>query len=341
MGLNSQADTSHTNTYLIRNNGRFFGGWINAKVVRLAYTYGPAKVRLESGSLFAIDENRTPFERLQNYAAGGYPGRFIFELKDSTMAVTNVTADSGCDTAEHPFTFDNSEWWFGTASKVDIAFSRSNVGIYATGGGFILAPPAASEWRLATAVKGDGGLVKRGEGTLVLDTAELCGEKDANAAVLRCTGTNRVESGVLAIAPNAAPGILLAGTGTVSGTIEQVTLVPTFGDAAETLCFKDATFVGRIGVMLPDVSEADLGRSFAVARYDGEAPHQGRESAQGPQGGLHVRKRHCNGDNRPFYRCVASCSLGNRHKSPNETTTNHRTESPQITERLTCLCVNC
>ena len=284
MGLNSQSDASHTNTYLIRNNGRFFGGWIPAQVVRHAYTYGPAKVRLESGSLFAIDENRTPLERLLNYQAGGCPGRFIFELKDSTMAVTNVTVDSGTDPVEHPFTFDNSEWWFGTASKVDIAFSRSNVGIYATGGGFILAPPAASEWRLATAVKGDGGLVKRGEGTLVLDTAELCGEKDENAAVLRCSGTNRVESGVLAIAPNAAPGILLAGTGTVSGTIERATLVPAFGDAAETLCFKDATFVGRIGVVLPEVTEDDLGRSFTVARYDGEAPQARFKGANLPKG---------------------------------------------------------
>lgn len=286
MMFNNMSSLSLTNNFLVRNGGFLGAGWLDSSGLdgnREIRSYGPARVTLESGSLMAVKRDGTPLDYLTAYPDNS---RFIFNVKDSKIALAGIRTGWSTIAAENPFTFDNGEWDFGDADLVNISFAAVNVGLYATGGGLILAPQAGKVWRLATPIRGDGGFVKRGAGTLRLDTAELLGEKTEETSVIRCTGVNRVEEGVLDLVAGAAKGIVLAGSGTVTGTAESVLLKPAFGDEPETLLFDGATFVGRVKVDLSALESAVVGTSVAVARYAGAAPAASTFKAIGLPKGL-------------------------------------------------------
>ena len=201
-----------------------------------------------------------------HFAAGS---RLWLEL----LGLNNVAA-----TKQVKFTFDDSEWIPGSST---LAFSEiceaGAVDMISEGVGFVLAPPEGVTWTFDLALRGDGGFVKRGDGTVVFGGAYAghAGRTVAEAGVLDLGGTTW------------AGRTFGGGAGTISnGAISSATISLDVVDdgeswtAASTPLFSGCTFSGRVRVNLGRTAENPLSaasgagpqRSLVVARYSGAAP---------------------------------------------------------------------
>ena len=169
------------------------------------------------------------------------------------------------DAAHLTMTFDDSEWSFDS-----LALTRpGRIAVETRGRGLVLDVPADEMKTFALSVGGDGGIVKEGEGTLVLSSAPTC------------TGLCRIESGDLKLSDGlTASGLSFAGAGRLTGgTFENTTLFAPLGDAGAVTgavpVVAGAALTGRTSVDLSRTA-APLSRPYPqnvlVAAYEGAAP---------------------------------------------------------------------
>lgn len=169
------------------------------------------------------------------------------------------------DTSDLTMTFDDAEWSFGTLTLT----RPERITVKARGRGLVLNAPPGETKTFALPVTGEGGLVKTGEGTLVLSAAPTC------------TGVCRIEAGDLQLASGlTASGLTIAGPGKLTGgTFAGCTLYAPLGDAGAVTgavpVVSGATFTGRTRV---DLAHADAAiaepfpQNVLVATYEGAAP---------------------------------------------------------------------
>lgn len=177
------------------------------------------------------------------------------------------------------FNFDNGFWSLGqSAPTKPIAFKvGEHVRFNAREGGLGFDVPADIVWQLYHPVYGEGGIFKRGAGTLRVESAagynvqETSLTNFVDSLVLRCAGANRVEEGTLVVtagaddarfdvsagaalvADGAVRGLSVSGSGTLSGgTFTRLTIVHETG---ETPVFDGVTASSPVRI--------DLGRDTA------------------------------------------------------------------------------
>ncbi len=194
-------------------------------------------------------------------------------LRFGELILDNSVTPSG----ELKLTFDDSQWIPGSGN---LSFSTNRdsaaMDIVSEGVGLVLQPPQGEEWTFDIPLRGDGGFVKRGAGTVVFPGA-YAGHK----------GRTVVEDGVLDLNGSEwVYGSFGGGNGVVSGGVlrnARVSLDVTDDGQTwkteTTPCFSGCTFTGRTRVDLGRTAQDPLSlpyRSLVVARYCGEAPDVSR-----------------------------------------------------------------
>lgn len=192
-------------------------------------------------------------------------------------------------------TFDGSEWYPGSGDAQTIGSASLNLSMNVTGGGLLLQPAEGKVWTVITKLEGDGGLVKAGAGTVVLDLQQQYHTYCADTETLSCTGTNVVREGLLKITNGAlvrsgcrlcaeaagtvdfdgatVTGAILSGAGTFgNGTLVNPSIAAEAGQQP-LLDFANGLDVsGRCAIRFAGLPEAALGAEVAVARYSGTLP---------------------------------------------------------------------
>ena len=170
--------------------------------------------------------------------------------------------------------FDDSEWRAGTGSfSFTDSFGTVALDIVAEGKGLVLAPADGETWTFNLALRGDGGFVKRGAGTVVFD-----------GQYARQKGRTVAEEGVLDLDGTTWTGAAFGGgAGTVSnGTLHGARISLDVTDDGESWTadsvphFSGCAFSGRTTVDLGRSEENPLTlpyRTLVVARYTGAAPN--------------------------------------------------------------------
>lgn len=189
--------------------------------------------------------------------------RLVFK-NGSTCIVGEVRVND--DTSDLTMTFDNSEWSFGTLTTPTLT-RQERIIVNARNDGVIFAPASDVTLTFPLSVSGTGGLVKRGEGDLILSAAPTF------------TGVCRIEEGALAFTQGIkASGICFAGAGMIrdsalEGAVIVADIKPDWR-TGDVLTFKNVTFSGRTRVTIPEglIVPDQLPKNIEIAHYEGTAP---------------------------------------------------------------------
>lgn len=207
-----------------------------------------------------------------------------------------INRNSGTCTSLAKVFFDDSEWFCGDADKT-IPSTTMNVVTTAGEGGLVMAPPAGRTWTWVGPLEGEGGLVKKGAGTVLFGRRIYLGKEHEDPATLKCMGVNDVQAGTLALAEGAVgaagakfhvdeealldlggveqSGLTVSGNGTVAnGTLTRASVaVDPNAVEAPLLDFANGLDAsGRMTLDFGEVSEQVLSSEVAVARYTGTLP---------------------------------------------------------------------
>ena len=192
-------------------------------------------------------------------------------------------------------TFDGSEWWPGSGDAQTIGSASLNLSMNVTGGGLLLQPAEGKVWTVITKLAGDGGLVKAGAGTVVLDLQQQYHAYCVDTETLSCTGTNVVREGLLKITNGAlvrsgcrlcaeaagtvdfdgatVTGAILSGAGTFgNGTLVNPSIAAEAGQQPLLDFANGLSATGRGVIRFAGLPEAALGAEVAVVRYSGTLP---------------------------------------------------------------------
>ena len=171
------------------------------------------------------------------------------------------------------FVWDDSQWDYGDDDYELDSFSNSRISFVMRGKGIVLAPAENTTFTTHQAFVGDGGMVKRGAGTVAFDEGTY-----------QFSGTCEVAEGTLDLS---AAGTLsdpaFSGGGTVKGLTANAatirleaedgwtpTAVPTFEDASVGRCFVD------FGRTAENPLPTTLPEGLVVAHFTGAAPNVSR-----------------------------------------------------------------
>ncbi|MCQ2391017.1 MAG: hypothetical protein MJ240_06315 [Kiritimatiellae bacterium] len=292
-GIGSLAD------YTFRNGAAFYTPWLNVPF--------RSKFLFDAATL-AKNASLTPLVlhyKMNETGTARSGADYIFR-NGALFCCNSIEVYNACE-KPNTLTFDNAEWRTGAADFTFAYPHPTQLKFYVANDGLILAPPAGGTWTMAHAVSGEGGIVKRGAGTLVFDThkrinpSTLVVEPYADATTtLNFTGVAKVEEGMLKVKAGAArpdagfdvaAGAVLdldggeshLGALSGAGTVQNGRLLGTIGVTVDgdgqvtdsALTFANVTF-GRVYV--------DFGRTAAnpipmpvqeivVGHYTGEAPN--------------------------------------------------------------------
>ncbi len=247
-------------------NSRLYSPRLNLRKSAALWFTNSVVALSESGSTYN-GTKMTCFERATTT-------RWTFSC-GSIFCVTSMV----CNTTTVPvtaqvFTFDDSEWRAGTGT---FAFSDSFgdvvLDLVSVGRGLVLSPAQGETWTFDKPLRGEGGFVKRGAGTVVFDGA-YAGQ----------SGRTIAEEGVLDLGGTTWTGATFGGgNGAISnGTLRNARISLDVTDneeswAAESVpTFSGCAFVGRVIVDLGRAEGNSLTppyRSLVVARYTGAAPN--------------------------------------------------------------------
>ncbi|MDD4017337.1 MAG: autotransporter-associated beta strand repeat-containing protein [Kiritimatiellae bacterium] len=203
------------------------------------------------------------------------PSRWTF-VAGSTLYLNSITRkSSNTGSTATELRFDDAEWIpatgdydFNADLKVSETLVDPAVKIVSLGTGLVLAPPADATWTMCK-LEGEGGFVKRGEGTVTFNgtnaqflgvTKVASGTLDLDASVWTnakiCGGAGMIANGTLSQPTIALCVSEAAGAWSADG-------VPHFGS---TCSLNGRTKVDVGGVAIP------IGKSLIVANYSGSAP---------------------------------------------------------------------
>ena len=219
-----------------------------------------------------------------DYGVASHTTKYRFE-SGSVMKVRRIgetQADKTSLSSVCKLTFAGGEWQ-PCIDEFTFGFTRITGELAVKGAGLVLAPTNTQVWTVGTPIvdstEGAGGLVKRGEGTVIL-----------NAANLKYTGVTRLEGGVLDLDGTEVEDLKIESVG---GAFAHGTLVkPTYRVAvdddwqAATPAVIDPSLVsGRVTIDLGRTEANPLPlpyRSLAVATYTGDvAPDVSKWKATG------------------------------------------------------------
>lgn len=240
------------------------------------------------------------------YLGGGWGtghGEFLFK-NGSRLCCQSIWYSTSTETGAYVnpqfrFTFDNSEW-FVADKDWDVPSKNMNVLITAQGEtGIIFAPPVDCTWTLYTPITGEGGLTKRGEGTLNVVAARKYSVPLDDPETLKLTGAINVEGGTMSIALGAITNFagrsftfandatldlngltltnaVLSGQGALlNASLRNVVLdAVRAAEGTPLLDFANGglSAAGRVTVRFNGIDESALGTEVAVARYTGTLP---------------------------------------------------------------------
>ena len=274
--------------FTVRNGGRLYAKSVSH--------YGPSDFAVSGGSVFGKNADGDSMPVSLKYYGGNWSFSSGAEFRCASIAFDQPKLSSNVLN----LTFDGGKWLTGGN---DLVFAGPQyLSITAVGGGLVL-PVASGTLRLAKQVAGTGGIVKTGEGVLVVDRQiskvdEVETVQD-DPKTIACSGVNRVDGGTLRIAHTdavvdqaqfaiASTGVLdlagqtltrarISGSGTVSGgTLDRATVTVAAGGASAQTMFSGVTFAGRTVFdisTLPQYVSGDM--TVVVARYEGAAPALG------------------------------------------------------------------
>lgn len=262
---------------------------------------GRVDLLCDGGSILCGAVNKTGFQslRVESAAASGellFRGGSTLRMDVFDYDVASVESDKS-----FVFAFDNGAWIPSDGDGAFLYKNAEHIALEARAGGFCLAPAAARTWTVYQPVSGSGGVVVSGMGTvrfaeakgLAFDGAAWLESALQDARSLRTVGTNRIESGTLALASAAvsdganfeiAAGAVLSlegtsshqlgrvvGPGTVSGGKIGTVRLSSQVLPVQRPAFSGSTFSGRLTVDLGRTAEnpVQLGESFDVATVSG------------------------------------------------------------------------
>lgn len=218
------------------------------------------------------------------YGIATHLTKFRFE-SGSTCYVNKIgeqQADKTSLKSDCRMLFDDGEW-NPLKDTFTFCFERITGELAVKGAGLVLAPTNTQVWTVGTPIvdsaEGAGGLVKRGEGTVIL-----------NAANLKYTGVTRLEGGVLDLDGTEVAGLTVetVGGAFANGTLVKPTYRVTVDDdwqAATPAVIDPALVSGRVTIDLGRTEANPLPlpyRSLAVATYTGDvAPDVSKWKATG------------------------------------------------------------
>ena len=201
-------------------------------------------------------------------ARAGTTNDFLFA--NGSVLKCNTICHTSTKYIDIPFvlSFNSSQWYPGPGS-FDFLPTNINLRVMAEGEGLILAPGNGSDYLWRLDLSGAGGLVKRGEGSLTI-----------NAANMLYTGLTKVDDGVFNLDGSSCVGKSFAGSGTIAnGTLSS----PTFSLDVDNESASQGTLKLAADVQLEGTVKVDLGRNpsgyldplsegeeFEVVSYDGD-----------------------------------------------------------------------
>lgn len=258
MVLSAGSDMSVTNVFVVRNGSRVVKG--DTGHIRYM-AYGPVRIEATDSEMTAVDL-KTGVEQPAEYLVYSDGASQSLDFTRSRLALKSLTFNDGVRSSTvSPFTFEDSEWWPGAENFDFLPDTFSNVVINVRGKGLILAPTEGVTYTMSLDVNGEGGMVKRGAGTLVLR-----GEHQEFAGALV------IEDGAVDLDGTVTAG-RFAGTGTLrNGTLRKATLAVD-GTAGESEALtldgvgtSERNYVDLCGSALP------VGATLTVANYTGAEP---------------------------------------------------------------------
>ena len=209
-------------------------------------------------SLLALNEALEPITMWVNNESPSlvFQNGSLFCCKDIARS-----AGDGIAGGDSSFTFDDSEWRPSATGDFDFNTLRvgANTKFFSSGRGLILSPAAGATYTFGKIIlKGTGGLVKRGEGTLVMPMANLA-----------ATGEIAVEAGTLDLSGTTATGRTFSGSGAIrNGTLENPVIKVTQGGTG--LDLGAITPTGRVYMDFSEYGDGvPLGTAIPVARVSG------------------------------------------------------------------------
>ena len=184
----------------------------------------------------------------------------------------NAITPGAAVTSDDPlrFTFDDSKWIPVADGDYTFAFaSPEKISVVVRNRGLVLDVPSSRTWTLNHPVSGAGGIVKQGEGTLVL-----------GAGAAAYTGVTRCESGIVDLG-GTAQAVRMAGTGRfVNGTVAAGGGIAIKVDddyrTLEAPVLSGISSAGSFRVDLGRTDENPLAEPFrpiAVCTYEGADPN--------------------------------------------------------------------
>lgn len=220
----------------------------------LVFSSAAAVLSFDNGRLSALDDLPGRVRAYQNRAK-------LFFRNGSVCCVSEVRVEN--DTSDITFTFDDSEWTFGTAEALTLQ-RPERITVTAENAGLILSAAAAETRTFPLPVSGTGGLVKRGAGKVAL------------SATPTFTGVCKVEDGELAFAGVVPEGLRFAGAGAVAdSTLKNASIVLDLDESGvpqSTLTLKNVDLTGLTKVEMPAEIAATKPKDVVVATFIGAAP---------------------------------------------------------------------
>lgn len=217
----------------------------------------------------------TAFVVYQGGNFNGITNRFVF-ANGSTFRCNKLFGGEKQRDCERSILFDDSAWWPGDGDftfAADSADSPITFDVRTRGKGLVLSPTEGVTYTWDLDLSGEGGLQKRGAGTLVLDAARML-----------YAGATVVEEGVLDLDGTAATNKVFGGTGTLAdAALVQPTFCVTVSDDLSDSTYltlaADVTLEGRVTVDLDRTGPGlnfDKTKPFRVLAYTGTAPNVSR-----------------------------------------------------------------
>jgi autotransporter-associated beta strand protein len=220
------------------------------------------------GSELAKNDAGDPLKIKVATARAGTTNDFLFA--NGSVLKCNTICHTSTKYIDIPFviSFNSSQWYPGPGS-FDFLPTNINLRVMAEGEGLILAPGNGSDYLWRLDLSGAGGLVKRGEGSLTI-----------NAANMLYTGLTKVDDGVFNLDGSSCVGKSFAGSGTIAnGTLSS----PTFSLDVDKESASQGTLKLAADVQLEGTVKVDLGcdasgylgaqsneEEFEVVSYEGD-----------------------------------------------------------------------
>lgn len=194
----------------------------------------------------------------------------VMFFRDGSVFASLALSENESMNRDLVFAFDDAEWLYSrTRSTCTIPASTTGHSIYEMRGrGVILAPAEGAVYTVNAKLEGEGGMVKRGEGTVKFGSGAYA-----------FSGVCDIESGVVDLSGAGEVSVKVKGPGTVAGadfsSLTVVAEVDGAGVVGDIVTLDGCTLPSRVTVDLGRNAENPLPQLYSglqIARFTGAAP---------------------------------------------------------------------